>query len=60
MCQGDQHIGITTTAYKAVDGTVSKGVEFELNGAITDRNRDRMCKCNTVTRDDIPFAIWSG
>ena len=24
------------------------------------RNRDRMCKCNTVTRDDIPFAIWSG
>ncbi|HCT6600180.1 TPA: hypothetical protein OT581_004906 [Escherichia coli] len=19
-----------------------------------------MCKCNTVTRDDIPFAIWSG
>nr|AYU70392.1 hypothetical protein D0362_00190 [Escherichia coli] len=21
------------------------------------RNRDRMCKCNTVTRDDIPFAI---
>ena len=24
------------TAYKAVDGTVSKGVEFELNGAITD------------------------
>ena len=18
-----------------------------------------MCKCNTVTRDDIPFAIWS-
>ena len=20
----------------------------------------RMCKCNTVTRDDIPFAIWSG
>ena len=23
------------------------------------RNRDRMCKCNTVTRDDIPFAIWS-
>nr|AYU70445.1 hypothetical protein D0362_00244 [Escherichia coli] len=22
------------------------------------RNRDRMCKCNTVTRDDIPFAIW--
>ncbi|HFG6643102.1 TPA: hypothetical protein ACJH2W_004669, partial [Salmonella enterica subsp. enterica serovar Bovismorbificans] len=22
--------------------------------------RDRMCKCNTVTRDDIPFAIWSG
>ena len=23
-------------AYKAVDGTVSKGVEFELNGAITD------------------------
>ena len=26
----------------------------------TRRNRDRMCKCNTVTRDDIPFAIWSG
>ncbi|MGK3506372.1 hypothetical protein ACSLN6_16290, partial [Escherichia coli] len=25
------------TAYKAVDGTVSKGVEFELNGAITDK-----------------------
>ncbi|XTZ36888.1 ferric-rhodotorulic acid/ferric-coprogen receptor FhuE [Salmonella enterica] len=24
------------TAYKSVDGTVSKGVEFELNGAITD------------------------
>ncbi|WP_316443832.1 hypothetical protein, partial [Escherichia coli] len=24
------------------------------------RNRDRMCKCNTVTRDDIPFAVWSG
>ncbi|MEX5207851.1 hypothetical protein P0248_24885, partial [Citrobacter freundii] len=24
------------------------------------RNRDRMCKCNTVTRDDIPFALWSG
>ncbi|MCT6497306.1 hypothetical protein, partial [Escherichia coli] len=24
------------------------------------KNRDRMCKCNTVTRDDIPFAIWSG
>ncbi|MDX8135360.1 hypothetical protein SK432_25865, partial [Escherichia coli] len=24
------------------------------------RNRDRMCKCNTVTREDIPFAIWSG
>lgn len=24
------------TAYKAVDGTVSKGVEFEINGAITD------------------------
>ena len=23
------------------------------------RNQDRMCKCNTVTRDDIPFAIWS-
>ncbi len=22
--------------------------------------QDRMCKCNTVTRDDIPFAIWSG
>ncbi|TLI77317.1 rep protein, partial [Escherichia sp. E2562] len=19
-----------------------------------------MCKCNTVTRDDITFAIWSG
>lgn len=24
------------TAYRAVDGTVSKGVEFEINGAITD------------------------
>ncbi|MDI7690541.1 ferric-rhodotorulic acid/ferric-coprogen receptor FhuE [Cronobacter malonaticus] len=24
------------TAYKSVDGTVSKGVEFELNGALTD------------------------
>nr|AYU70335.1 hypothetical protein D0362_00132 [Escherichia coli] len=24
------------------------------------RNRDRMCKCNTVTRDDIPFAICQG
>ena len=23
------------------------------------RNQDRMCKCNTVTRNDIPFAIWS-
>ena len=22
------------------------------------RNQDRMCKCNTVTRDDIPFAIF--
>ena len=25
------------TAYKSVDGTVSKGVEFEINGALTDR-----------------------
>lgn len=24
------------TAFKAMDGTVSKGVEFEVNGAITD------------------------
>ena len=24
------------TAYRAMDGTVSKGVEFEVNGAITD------------------------
>ncbi|MNY28360.1 FhuE receptor precursor [compost metagenome] len=24
------------TAYKSVDGTVSKGIEFELNGALTD------------------------
>ncbi|VUS27413.1 ferric-rhodotorulic acid/ferric-coprogen receptor FhuE [Klebsiella spallanzanii] len=26
----------TETAYRSVDGTVSKGVEFELNGALTD------------------------
>lgn len=24
------------------------------------RNRDRMCNCNTVTRDAITIAIWSG
>ncbi|MGL4430615.1 MAG: TonB-dependent receptor domain-containing protein, partial [Silvania sp.] len=28
--------GSTDTAYKSVDGTVSKGVEFEINGALTD------------------------
>lgn len=28
--------GTTETAYKSVDGTVSKGVEFEVNGALTD------------------------
>ncbi|HEY0210595.1 ferric-rhodotorulic acid/ferric-coprogen receptor FhuE [Acerihabitans sp.] len=28
--------GTTETAYRAVNGTVSKGVEFELNGAVTD------------------------
>jgi len=28
--------GSTDTAYKAADGTVSKGVEFEINGALTD------------------------
>ncbi|PLR30828.1 ferric-rhodotorulic acid/ferric-coprogen receptor FhuE [Chimaeribacter californicus] len=29
--------GTTETAYRAADGTVSKGVEFEVNGALTDR-----------------------
>ncbi|WP_312132356.1 ferric-rhodotorulic acid/ferric-coprogen receptor FhuE [Leclercia sp.] len=28
--------GSTDTAYESVDGTVSKGVEFEINGALTD------------------------
>ncbi len=28
--------GSTDTAYEGVDGTVSKGVEFEINGALTD------------------------
>lgn len=28
--------GSTDTAYEGVDGTVSKGVEFEVNGALTD------------------------
>ncbi len=28
--------GTTDTAYIGVDGTVSKGVEFEINGALTD------------------------
>ncbi|AUU84977.1 ferric-rhodotorulic acid/ferric-coprogen receptor FhuE [Leclercia sp. LSNIH1] len=28
--------GATDTAYESVDGTVSKGVEFEINGALTD------------------------
>ncbi|HAH5381714.1 hypothetical protein E5F71_24450 [Shigella flexneri] len=25
-----------------------------------EKNRDRMCNCNTVTRDAITIAIWSG
>ncbi|QKJ87724.1 ferric-rhodotorulic acid/ferric-coprogen receptor FhuE [Paramixta manurensis] len=28
--------GTTETAYRSVNGTVSKGIEFELNGALTD------------------------
>lgn len=34
--EGTYITGTTELAYRGVDGTVSKGVEFELNGALTD------------------------
>lgn len=33
---GRKVIGSTDDAYRGIDGTVSKGIEFEINGALTD------------------------
>ncbi len=45
------------TAYKAVDGTVSKGVEFELNGAITDNWRLTFGATRYIAEDNEGNAV---
>lgn len=48
------------TAYKSVDGTVSKGVEFELNGAITDNWQLTFGASRYVAEDEGGNAVNPG
>ncbi|WP_044177550.1 ferric-rhodotorulic acid/ferric-coprogen receptor FhuE [Phytobacter massiliensis] len=48
------------TAYKSVDGTVSKGVEFELNGAITDNWQLTFGASRYVAEDEDGNAVNPG
>lgn len=49
--------GTTETAYRAADGTVSKGVEFEVNGALTDRWQMTFGGTRYVAKDSDNTAI---
>ncbi len=49
--------GSTDTAYKGVDGTVSKGVEFEINGALTDNWQMTFGATRYVAEDDAGNAV---
>ncbi|MDX5627190.1 MULTISPECIES: ferric-rhodotorulic acid/ferric-coprogen receptor FhuE [unclassified Brenneria] len=49
--------GSTDTAYRGVDGTVSKGVEFEVNGALTDNWQMTFGATRYVARDSDDKAV---